>query len=507
MATRSLSWVPPRPRARWGDTMLADPVDDPMAGLMPSIAEFAGIFALLIFYGMVINYGGAGVTVANYGGPIILSTVVGWAALQMLRGNRYTLWTPLLWYRIGLVAYLGLGSLITLFLNDDTRAIMATFFDFFPRDVLKFNMVVALFHAAVLIFTAGIIGPLRTRASSRNMLSFITPSHVSTKVIGFTFLGVGSAINYLIIYPATLELFRFAVPQIIVQLGQAAYLGYFLVSYWALKEGRTVWLWVVAILTVIDVSAGIIQLSKHAALFPMLMLPIAYVYHRPTLRRLTVVAAMLLPGYFLIADIVNDARGEVARDSSGRAVLSETINTLAARARGEDRSKVGVPDHQMSWSRLSYVNAGAFAISQYDQGLPGDSLRDIFVVWVPRIVYPDKPIITDLGREFTFLANGNYNSSTSPSIPAEAYWDFGWLGVGLFAALMTPVLALWSIYNVLALSREAWHLLLVVAMGLRVGSRIDGMLVIDVIGPISVAVVLHLILYFANRLLPPRAGA
>ncbi|WP_422056521.1 hypothetical protein [Sphingomonas sp.] len=507
MATRSATWVPPRPRSRWGDTMLADPVDDPMAGLMPSVAEFSGTFALLIFYGVISNYGGAGVTVANYCGPAILSLVVGWAVVQMLRRNRHTLWTPLLWYRIGVVSYLGLGSLITLFLNDETRAMIATFFDFFPRDVLKFNMVVATFHAGVLVFTAGIVGPLRTRAATGNMLGFITPSNVSTQMIGFVFLAIGTGVNYLIIYPAVLGVMNFTPPQIIFQVGQCAYVGYFLVSYWALKEGRTRWIWLVAALTVVDSIAGLLQLSKYMVMFPALMLPIAYIYHRPSLRRIAIAVAFLLPTYFVIGDIVTDTRNEVSRGDGGPAVLSETVEALSARAGGEDRSRAGQPDYQISWSRLSYVNAGAFAISQYDQGLPGDSLRDLSIVWVPRLIYPDKPIITDLAREFTFLANGNYNSSTSPSIPAEAYWDFGWLGVGLFAALTAPVLALWSIYNVLALSREAWHLLVVVAMGLRVGSRIDGMLVIDIIGPISAAVVFHLILYFANRLLPPRVGA
>lgn len=507
MATRSLDWMPPRAPARWGDTLLTDPVDDPLAGLMPGITEFAGVFALLIFYGIVINYDGAGITVANYVGPIVLSAVVGWAALRMLRGNRHTLWTPLLWYRIGLVAYLGFGSFITLFLNDDTRAIIAAFFDFFPRDVLKFNIVVALFHAALLVFTAGIIAPLRARAATQDMLGFITPSNVSTQAIGFGFLAIGTAVNYLIVYPSVLGIMNFTPPQIIVQIGQCAYVGYFLVSYWALKERRTRWLWAIGVLTVLDSLSGLIQLSKYMVMFPALMMAIAYIYHRPSFRRMAIVVALLLPTYSVITDIVTDTRNQVSRNENRTPVLSDTLDALQARAAGEDRTRVNEPEFQITWSRLSYVNAGAFAISQYDQGLPGDSLRDLFIVWVPRLLYPDKPIITDLGREFTFLANGNYESSTSPSVPAEAYWNFGWLGVGLFAALSAPVLALWSIYNVVALSREAWHLLLVVAMGLRVGARIDGMLVIDIIGPVSAGVVLHFLLYFANRLLPPRQEA
>lgn len=480
---------------------------DPMAGLMPTNAEIVGTFALLIFYGIAISYGTAATQFANYTGPVILSLVVGRAVYRMVTTNRYTLWSPLLWYRVGVVGYLGVGSLVTLFLNGDTRDMLQSFFAYFPRDVLKFNIVVAAFHAAILVFTAGIIGPLRARSLSRETLRFISPSNLSTQTIGFTFLGFGSAINYLLVYPSALNIIPLTLPNIVYQLGQFAYVGYFLVGYWALQNNRSRWVWLVLALTVVDAFAGLLQLSKYAVIFPAMMLPIAYLYHRVTLRRLLLVIGIMVPFYFLVADIVTDARSVVVRSNEGPAAVSDTLQVLGARAEGDDLTRIDAPDYQISWARLSYVNAGAFAISQYDQGLPGDTLRDIFIVWIPRIVYPDKPIITDIGREFTFRANGNYNSSTSPSIPAEGYWTFGWLGVGLFAALMAPVLALWSIYNVVALQREAWHLLLVVALGLRTGSRIDGMLVPDIVGPISAAVVLHLVFYIANRLLPPRKDA
>jgi len=505
MAARSLPWMVPQAR---NQVVSADSVDaareDPMAGLMPTIQEIAGTFALLIFYGFLIAYGAAATTFANYVGPVLLSIIVGWAIYRMVRTNRYTLWSPLLWYRIGVVGYLGIGSLITLFLNDETRAMLASFFDYYPRDVLKFNIVVAVFHAMLLVFVAGIVGPLRSRSLSRQTLKFISPCNLTTETIGFTFLGIGTVINYFLIYPASLEIIQFTLPNIIVQLGQFAYVGYFLVGYWALRNNRRRWVWLIFALTVVDSIVGIIQLSKYAAIFPALMLPIAYLYNKVTFRRLALIVGILVPYYFLVADIVTEARGLVTRSETGRAVLSETLQALNARAAGVEQTRPNDPDYQIGWARLSYVNAGSFAISLYDQGIPGDTLRDIFIVWIPRIVYPDKPIITDIGRDFTFRANGNYNSSTSPSIPAEGYWTFGWLGVALFAALMAPVLALWSIYNVVALQRESWHLLLVVALGLRTGSRIDGMLVPDIIGPISAAVVLHLMLYFANRLLPPR---
>lgn len=479
---------------------------NPMSGLMPGIAEVSGTFALLMFYGIAVAYGEQATTFANYAGPVILSVIVGAAIYKMITANRHTLWAPLLWYRIAVVGYFGVGSLVTLLLNEDTRALIASFFDFFPRDVLKFNIAIAVFHAGILLISSGIIWPLLSRRDNSNLLSFISPSNLSIALIGFTFLTLGTLANYLLIYPVTLEIFSFELPNIAIQIGYLAYIGYFLVGYWALTNDKRRWFWVIFALTAIDSAVGLIQLSKYAALFPALMLPVAFLYYKTTFRRLALIIAIMVPYYFVVADIVTEGRSLVQRTDENRAVLSDTIRVLSARASGVDQSRVGGPEYQIGWARLSYVNAGSFAISQYDQGLPGDSLRDIFIVWIPRIIYPDKPVITDIGREFTFLANGNPNSSTSPSVPAEGYWAFGWVGVGLFAAIVGTILTLWSVYSVLALMREAWHLLLVVALGMRAGARIDGMLVIDIIGPISAAIVLHILCHFANRLLPPRAG-
>ena len=120
----------------------------------------------------------------------------------------------------------------------------------------------------------------------------------------------------------------------------------------------------------------------------------------------------------------------------------------------------------------------------------------------PASIYPDKPIITDIGRDFTVMANGNYDSSTSPSIPSEGYWNAGWPGVALFALLLSTVLTLWSIYSTIVFDRDAWHLLLVVLLGMRVGTRIDGFLVPDVVGPLSAVLAIHIACTLANRFLP-----
>jgi len=48
---------------------------------------------------------------------------------------------------------------------------------------------------------------------------------------------------------------------------------------------------------------------------------------------------------------------------------------------------------QGSLLRVSFVNVAAFVVAQYDHGLPGDSLRDTLYSFIPRFLWPEKPVV------------------------------------------------------------------------------------------------------------------
>ena len=123
-------------------------------------------------------------------------------------------------------------------------------------------------------------------------------------------------------------------------------------------------------------------------------------------------------------------------------------------------------------------------------------------LWIPRIIYPEKPIITDVGRELSYAANGNDNSSSSAGLAAEAYWNGGWLYTISVAIFLALVFGLWTIYSYEVIQRKAWHLFFVVLIGMRMAIRVDGAFVSDIIGPIALVVLAHITLELMNRFLP-----
>ncbi|MDB5677664.1 hypothetical protein [Sphingomonas bacterium] len=500
------SVILPQPMREQGQRIAVADRDlgDQFEGLAPHPAEFFGIAVIMLMYAIAMFDGYAMVDVVNIVGPVMFIIIIGFAAVRLTRLNIHAIWTPVFWYRVAMVVYMGIGSSMTSFYNADTRDLINAFFAFSPNELLKFNMVNATFHLCFITVSWLVI---RIYRSSRNPLSLkqvaIDTCRIPLKAVGLVFLTVGVTFNYLVVYPAALGILKITIPNALVQFGQFAYIGYFLLTYWGLANKKYSWVVAIMALAAIDSIAGIFQLTKAMALFPVMMIPIAFLYHKSTLRRILITLAFIAPYYAFVSSVVEEARSRVLRDSgdANRAIFSDTIVVMGDIFKGKN-GNADAPEYQLAWARLNYVNAGTLAINFYDQGLEGHSLRDIFIVWIPRAIYPDKPIITDIGRDFTVMANGNYDSSTSPSMPAEGYWNFGWLGVALFAALLSTVLTLWSIYSTIVFDRDAWHLLLVVLLGMRVGTRIDGFLVVDVVGPLSAVLAIHVACTLANRFLP-----
>jgi len=66
--------------------------------------------------------------------------------------------------------------------------------------------------------------------------------------------------------------------------------------------------------------------------------------------------------------------------------------------------------------------------------------------------------------------------------------------------LVGVLLSAISVYSIVVMKNDAFHLLFVVLIGLRMGTRMDGFLVSDLIGPISYLVIGHAVLNALNNL-------
>lgn len=475
-----------------------------IANLRPQRGE-AGLCILAMFlYAIGAGYEGDALTVVNTVGPILFSLGLVWGIINLLQRSANNLWVPLFWYRVALVVYFGIGALVPLYVNEATRAMILGFYDFYPRDLLKLNVLFVTFHLLILIFSTlimSIVGGIRVKAKNTTK-PIIAKSNFSLGVFGAIFLVVGGVINLFIVLPSVLRLYDVTALGQFTNISMASLLGYFMLTLWALRN-KSGWLPVIITAAALEVILGLLQMSKFVALFPGVMIGLGFVFHKPTIRRLTVFAVVMMFVFTTLTPVIGYARAGAQTAYAGDATPLE-IASIYLSYYSDDTIVEVDRDSQQGWARLSYVNAGAFAMNQYDNGIPGNSLRYAPIIWVPRLIYPDKPYVTDISREFTFAVNGNYNSASSPGLPAEAYWDMGWLGVVIFSAILALTFTLWSFYTYIVIEREAWHLFFVVLMGMRTASRMDGAFVSDIMGPIGLAVLAHVVIELLNRFLPER---
>lgn len=487
-----------------------DPIEPAKIGaiLAPGLVEI-GLTALLIgWFAFSTGLGDRSADLTNTVGIVAFSLIVGWGGLRQLKQGAAAIWMPILWYRTAMVVYFGIGSLAPIYANADTRDLMSTFYDNFAWETIRLNLMIAIFHFVFIViarFTILFIDqrPGDIAQPTTKNLSGIEQSTFTLGSLAVLCLVIGSAANYLIILPQTVGWYDFSFISTLGNLSGLAWIGYFMTVYWGMKNGRRGVVIITVLLALGECVIGLLNMSKAVILLPVVMIGIGFIYHRATIWRIGFFGIVLGSTLMILSPMIGSVRDQANGEYGGSFSPGDVFNMygryLTQGAVDERYSEV-----QSGWSRLSYVNVGTFAMSQYDQGMPGDSYRYLPIVLIPRIIYPDKPIITDVARELTYAANGNYYSSTAAGLPAEAYWNYGWIGVILLAIFLSFSLSLWSIYSFIVIRREAWQLFFVVLIGARTAMRIDGALVSDVVGSIGIAVLAHVALTLLNRFLPRR---
>jgi hypothetical protein len=116
-------------------------------------------------------------------------------------------------------------------------------------------------------------------------------------------------------------------------------------------------------------------------------------------------------------------------------VVTGNSGIAGADASGAPTSDVKVPTPLI---RFSVAEIQGYLIQQYDTQQPGNSLHDSWAAAVPRVLWPDKPIITRFGTELheQFWATTNAQSALAPTYSAEAYWNYGPTGVVIVSLLI-----------------------------------------------------------------------
>jgi hypothetical protein len=476
--------------------------------LKPTRPELAILLISLMFGLTVYLVAPDSPVLANIVLPISLMVAMVYGNYIMATRRVATLLTPIFAFRTAIIFYGGVGALVPIFANDIEMTSLLTFYFFDEKDMLKYNIVNILF---CLIFVSA--GPMISRLlknvdsnSDSFLKNFIHKSSLSIIFIGILLFLFGAIVNLIFILPFQFGFITSTFPVALYQISNSAQIGIFLMIIWALK-GRSIFLYPIFGVGIIYVIIGLLTFSKTDAILPLIMMVAALVYSRPNLKTLALGALLIVSVYQALQPVT----------AYGRHRILQTYGEITAPAGLNERLRIVrdfyvapteeyETDVNYALLRFSYVNVGTLVIGRYDIGQPGNSYQYAYALLIPRAIWPDKPILTEASRNLNYEATGSDRSSVSSGLATEGYWNGGWLGVALAALITSVIFWLWSLYALRVQEVGAWHLFPVILVGIRAGTRFDGWLVVDVLGPVMLALVGHFILTFANRLISRARG-
>jgi hypothetical protein len=448
-------------------TALSDPRGLRLTGFMVPVSWELPAIIILAFLLLSQESSDADIqNTMNHVAPLWLSGVLGYSAVRMIVSDTCAIWTPMFWFRIGTIVYFGFGSYVPLIVNETTRAYLDSFFIVYAADMLKVNAVVAAGVATILatnIALEKLQTPLRGATTYR-----------ATEIlrIGIMLYAVGAAIKYLVVLPNILAGSPVVIPGFVMNLTAFGLVGISLLTIWSLQQKRKYFLVVVG-LVLLEMMVGLLQLSKIEMLYPFLSFVIGVLTVRATLLRFAAVAVAFWLIFNFVQPWITHARHEdkmFSPNSTEQVPLFDRIAFLTSYF-GAAAEQTDAETLQESMIRLSFVHMAAFVISQYDRGVPGDSLRNVSYSLIPRFLWPDKPEVL-VGAELATLASGTEDNSISAGYFAEVYWNLGWAG----ALLLIPVGIAFNVASRFAAStlhRGDWIYLPVLFLNLKTAVTID----------------------------------
>lgn len=309
---------------------------------------------------------------------------------------------------------------------------------------------------------------------------------VSPGRVFIAFLVIGLATKYLFVLPFELRLTNSVPGSVTRQLAQLLTIA--LIIGWMYKEGGPRWMRSLAnALLVEEVLVGFLMFNKTEVLTAVIAAALGYYFARSRLRTLLVAILAGLLIFVLIAPVVTFGRNELVARGGGvpaPANLFERVNITEAYFSGSESHLRQKEISGSWWSRLNYLPAQHSAVQLYDQGYGSDTLDRLKWIFVPRLLFRDKPEMTVDGIDLTEKVVGHRFSSTGIGVFVDGYYIFGWLGV--LVASITYGLALRA-HSTVARAiarRRALVMYPLVFLAISAGLRTTSWWLTGVIGPL-----------------------
>ncbi len=258
----------------------------------------------------------------------------------------------------------------------------------------------------------------------------------------------------------------------------------------------------IAILIALTKSGmGFLLFSKSIILEPVLIIIVGFYLRWVSLKFLVVGFFILLLGLSLLSKPILMGRDMLQLSSdksiSTRLDILQSIFSVAPQTHDVQTS---------GWSRLCYTSQQVAAIDLYEQGQGGDDMKLLGWVFLPRILFPDKPIISRSGSKFNEKITGFDTSSSAMGLFLSGYYNLGWIGLFLVSILTGWILAIFAAISRAIIASGSVILLPVGLFSNYLALRVGGNFVVDYWGPFAMTIPPLIVMLFIMRMLRSVSG-
>ena len=392
-------------------------------------------------------------------------------AYKLVESRPQFVFTPMPWLLLSSGAYYGFGPLVYFFGAAEAREYCQAVYPVTVQDILRVTLVNAV--GVALVFG---VWWWRTKKMVHINPKPFSQVAITTPILVFYL--IGSPPRCLILLSG-LGLVNFTVPGFLDWLAMFTSAGLVFLTATALRRGGGWWILFGAMLA-LDMAAAMTTFSKVAILLAVLPCVFGYLLYRPGVRSLRWIIVFLFAVYLASNSYATYCRSHGLGRSN---TVSSRVNLARSYFDPNEKLEEKIDAQTQNWwSRLNYANAQTFAMKEYNEGSPGNSFAKSWMVPIPRILWPSKPII-ESGADFYKKLTGGETASFGIGFFAEGYWNGGWLYVILgsmaigwvFGAVTLLITQEHAVGNVWVLP--------VALLWIKSGGRVDGWVNVEIVGP------------------------
>ncbi len=458
--------------------------------LLPVLLGLALLFCLIFLLGMLdnIEFHRLGSITIN----IVVIVLFGWLGFSLTRNYPILLLTPLPMFFGYFVLILGVGPLIHFYGSEEALSRIRVKWLIDNKSVFQVQVVnlVGMFFSVVGLMLAMSSSPAKTCERS------ISPALLSNRQLKMGFL-----IFFIIAVILRLTFWIFGIDLLGVLpgfLNSVSKVGWLSILFSAILAGRGSIKGSAMLLCALalEVAHGALTLDRYDILMPIMLAFVGVYLGGGKIRVLLVGVLIVAFSMVLLRPIISLGRDEVwSRKSQSSA---EYLSSLVTD--GDRLKKASQQSGDLGWwSRLNYTPVQNILIKEYDSGRSGNTYSSIYWFFLPRFLFPDKPIM-DHGRQLTFIAFGHKNSSTGATVFGEAYWNGGWLALILTSMIYGVFLWIVSLKCLWLFSQSSIITWPIAIYGMLMGSLVSNFFTSGVVGSFVIFMGLVTLYHLYNNL-------